>query len=162
VRSPASFPPTRLRLFVYGTLRTDGRYHGRFCAGALSVESASVHGRIHLLPAGYPVLVVPPSRILAAGTPDPLADVDTQARLGSRLTGNAYLTPEDGPSPWREIAGEILTFDDPRRRLPPIDEFEDFRPGAPSLYRRVLLAVCRRRDSRILAAWAYVGEGPTP
>jgi hypothetical protein len=48
-----------------------------------------------------------------------------------------------------------MTFDDPAQRLPPIDELEDFHPGNPSLYRRVLLPVCLE-DGRTTTAWAYV------
>jgi gamma-glutamylcyclotransferase (GGCT)/AIG2-like uncharacterized protein YtfP len=160
VSNPSPSGSQRLRLFVYGTLRTDGRHHGRFCAGALSADPASIRGRVHLLPAGYPVLIVSASRVLADGTADPSADVETQARAESRLTREPDLAAEGARGPWREIAGEILTFDDPRRRLPAIDEFEDFHPGAPSLYRRVLLAVRRQCDGRIVPAWAYVGDAP--
>lgn len=70
-----------LRLFVYGTLQRGGRYHDRFCRGALAVERATARGRVERLPAGYPALVVPRSSILARGTADPLADAAAQARL---------------------------------------------------------------------------------
>ena len=142
-----------LRLFVYGTLKRGGRFHDRFCRGALSIEPASAIGRLEMLPAGYPMLEVPASSVLAEGTADPLADVATQERIevGKRAAAD---------SEWQDIDGELMTFDDPSKRLPPIDELEDFRPGARSLYRRVLLPV-RREDGRVVAAWAYVNPRTT-
>jgi len=143
-----------LRLFAYGTLKRGGRFHDKFCKGAVAVERASTRGRLHTLPAGYPMLEVPPLIELAEGTADPLADVATQERLDAGASGAAV----DG-SEWREIFGELMTFDDPEDRLPPIDELEEFNPSGASLYRRVLLPV-RREDGSVVAAWAYVGEPP--
>ena len=40
---------------------------------------------------------------------------------------------------WGAVYGELLTFDDPDSRLPAIDRFEGFRPGASSHYLRVLV-----------------------
>ena len=40
---------------------------------------------------------------------------------------------------WGAVYGELLTFDDPETRLPPIDRLEGFRQGGRSLYRRVLV-----------------------
>jgi hypothetical protein len=93
------------------------------------------------------VLVVPEAAILAHGSTDALADVRLQAKVAAD-------TEEHG-EPWRDIAGELLTFDDPQDRLPPIDALEDFHPGGASLYRRVLVSV--RCDGGIrLTAWVYV------
>jgi gamma-glutamylcyclotransferase (GGCT)/AIG2-like uncharacterized protein YtfP len=136
-----------LRLFVYGTLKRGGLNHERYCTGVRSIEGASVRGLVHLLPPGYPVLVVPEAAILAHGSADAVADAGLQPTLGTEAT-------ERG-GPWRDVPGELLTFDDPEERLPRIDELEDFRPGGASLYRRVLVPV--RCDSGVtLAAWAYV------
>ena len=140
-------PPATLRLFVYGTLKRGGQYHERFCAGALSIEPASVRGRLYALPAGYPVLVVPADTILAHGSGDAIADV---ARQGTHVTRAAVC--EDAG--WQDVHGELQTFDDPADRLAAIDALEDFHPGAPSLYLRVLLPV--RRYSEYVAAWTYV------
>ena len=140
-------PPATLRLFVYGTLKRGGRYHERFCAGALSIEPASVRGRLYALPAGYPVLVVPAYSILARGSGDAIADVTRQETCE---------TPAASPegAGWQDVHGELQTFDDPADRLAAIDALEDFHPGAPSLYLRVLLPV--RRNAEYVAAWTYV------
>jgi gamma-glutamylcyclotransferase (GGCT)/AIG2-like uncharacterized protein YtfP len=142
-------PAATLRLFVYGTLKRGGRYHARFCGGALSIEPASVRGRLYTSPAGYPVLVVPPDSVLAHGSRDAIADVGRQE---ARLTRAVF---SEG-AVWQDVHGELQTFDDPADRLAAIDALEDFHPGAPSLYLRVLLPV--RLGSERVAAWAYVGN----
>jgi len=139
--------PVLLRLFVYGTLKRGGRFHERYCKGVLSIEPASVRGRMQQLPQGYPVLVVPEGTILARGTSDPDADARRQARVVAECESH-------DPS-WGDVPGELLTFDDPQRCLPRIDKLEGFRPGAESLYRRVLLPIRCATDSS-LTAWAYV------
>jgi len=144
---PVAEHAATLRVFVYGTLKRGGRYHERFCRGALSIEPASVRGRLYTSPAGYPVLVVPPGAILAHGSEDASADI-------ARQEGCAPPAPIFEGAEWQEIAGELQTFDDPPQRLRALDTLEDFHPGAPSLYLRVLLAV--RRGAGHVAAWTYV------
>jgi gamma-glutamylcyclotransferase (GGCT)/AIG2-like uncharacterized protein YtfP len=136
-----------LRLFVYGTLKRGGLYHERYCTGVRSIDAASVRGLVHRLQCGYPVLVVPEAAILAEGSADAVADAGLRPPLGTEAV-------ERGGH-WRDVAGELLTFDDPEERLPRIDELEDFHPGGPSLYRRVLVPV-RCASGATLAAWAYV------
>ena len=143
VTSPASL----LRLFVYGTLKRGGRFHERYCKGVLSIEPASVRGRMQQLPQGYPVLVVPEGTILARGTADAAADARRQASVDAE--------PKALDPTWCDVPGELLTFDDAQTRLPRIDRLEGFRPGAESLYRRVLLSI-RSATGSSLTAWAYV------
>jgi gamma-glutamylcyclotransferase (GGCT)/AIG2-like uncharacterized protein YtfP len=140
-------PRRSFRLFVYGTLMRGGPSHDEYCRGLTSVEAARAAGRRRELPQGYPMLVVPERSILAVGSRDPLADL-AEARRFDELPSEAV----DGPA----VDGEIFTFDDPESRLARLDEFEGFRPGAWSLYRRALIPVVRARDGALLAAWAYV------
>jgi hypothetical protein len=56
---------------------------------------------------------------------------------------------------WSDVPGELLTFDDPDKRLPRIDRLEGFHPGAESLYQRVLLPI-RCANGLRTSAWAYV------
>ena len=54
---------------------------------------------------------------------------------------------------WDLIHGELVTFTDPQRDLPPIDRLEGFRPGGHSMYQRVMVAVLRGRTP--IPAWTY-------
>ena len=49
--------------------------------------------------------------------------------------------------------GELLTFNDPKTRLPAIDRLEGFHPGGPCLYRRVLVPF--RASGTKLPVWLY-------
>lgn len=139
-----------LRLFVYGTLKRGFSNHDRFCRRAAGIEPAAAWGRLHHLPDGFPAMEVPESRILAHGTADPAADARTQ---------NAIEPPEtamDRPEgDWDLVHGEMATFADPGLDLPPIDRLEDFNPGGPGMYRRVLVAVEAR--GRRYTCWTYQG-----
>ena len=139
--------PLPFRVFVYGTLRRGGRFHDRYCRGALAIEGGAVRGRRSNLPAGYPVIDVPPRDVLSHGSADPLADARRLATLAPRAI--AF------DAQWPEVRGEILTFDDPAARLPALDELEGFAAGAPSLYRRVALPV-RLDGGGLTVAWTYV------
>ena len=152
-----------LRLFVYGTLKRGFWNHDRFCRGVLAVEDALVRGRLFETSSGIPVLQVPEEDILAVGTTNPLADVATQAHVTARVSNpepTRDRLPKKGTgAPWDSVYGELLTFDDPESRLPANDRLEGFHPGAPCLYRRVLVPV--RINGTVLPAWLYVGEDPS-
>jgi len=139
-----------LRVFVYGTLRKGGEFHDRFCRGVVRIEEGSVSGRVSRLAAGYPVLDVPAADVLARGSNDALADTERLAEV--------VLCDLDRDERSAQVAGEVLFFDDPLRRLSALDRLEGFRPDEPSLYDRVVLSV-RLRGGRRLSAWAYV-RGP--
>ena len=138
----------RLALFVYGTLKSGHPNHERFCRGVLEVKEATARGRLYGLPFGFPGLVVPEEDVRAVGTEDYLGD--------ARATG-----PSPGAAPtaaragWDGIHGELLTFDDAERRLPAIDGLEGYRPGEPSLYRRVLIPALPLGEEPAVLAWAY-------
>jgi gamma-glutamylcyclotransferase (GGCT)/AIG2-like uncharacterized protein YtfP len=140
--------PARLTLFSYGTLKRGHANHDLFCQGYMSVEEATVRGRLYDLPSGYPALVVPKDDIQAIGTKDPIQD----AYLRRRLDRTGVCRP-DGPL----VLGELFVFDDPEERLPALDWLEGFDPGRPSLYRRVLIPAETSGGAGLLA-WAYVIE----
>ena len=144
--NPEDSPETILRLFVYGTLKRGYWNHQRFCAQARSIEPAVVWGRLYHLHAGFPALEVPEGLILARATADPLADARRQQEIDiprfGRPTGD-----------WDLIHGELVTFTDPQRDLPPIDRLEGFRPCGHSMYQRVMVAAECRNAS--IAAWIY-------
>ncbi|MCB2141328.1 gamma-glutamylcyclotransferase [bacterium] len=138
--------------FVYGTLKRGFWNHDRFCRNAIDIQPATTWGRLYALPIGYPALEVLESSILAYGTADPLADAATQARLAAKLPPHAADHPPSGD--WNLIHGELVTFPDPARDLPPIDRLEGFHPDQDTFYQRALVLV--RIDSMIWPAWLYV------
>lgn len=140
-----------LKIFVYGTLKRGYWNHERFCQGVLSVEEAIVRGRLYELPSGIPVLQVRDESIIATGTRNALADVETQCRQSAVVIEQAWELPTD-----ETIHGELFTFDAPAERLPPIDRLEGFRPHGRGLYQRALVPVLAGSDGVVVAAWAYV------
>lgn len=144
-----------LRVFFYGTLKRGMWNHERFCAGALSIEEAVVRGRLYEMDCGLPVLQVPDADILAHGTADPRVDVAIQARFEAVMAQHPDLRGKGRTRRgWGLVHGELMAFDDPAERLPRLDRLEGFRPGGPSLYRRVLVPVFT--DHEPVPAWAYV------
>lgn len=99
---------------------------------------------------------VPEADIVAGGTADALADMGAQASHQMDLSGSdSKLRLEIHGKYWRLIRGELMIFDDPQPRLAAIDELEDFYPGRPSLYHRVLVPVLTR-NNLVVSAWVYV------
>ena len=141
--------------FVYGTLKRGFANHHRFCRNAIDIQPATVWGRLYDLGA-YPALEVPKESILAHGTTDPLADAATQARHAAHMPPHASNTPP--PGDWDLIHGEVITFPNPARNLPPLDYLEGFRPGGTSLYQRLLVPT--RGDLPTSPAWTYAMHGP--
>jgi gamma-glutamylcyclotransferase (GGCT)/AIG2-like uncharacterized protein YtfP len=115
----------------------------------LAARKATVRGRLYELPFGFPALVVPEADVRATGTTDYLADAETQSRTRAG--------PQSLPD-WYTVHGELLSFDDPDKRLPALDGLEGFRPGEKSLYRRVLIPATLTDTGTTLLAWTYVGE----
>ncbi len=151
--NPEDSPEIILRLFVYGTLKRGYWNHQRFCTQARSIEPAVVWGRLYHLNAGFPALEVPEGLILARGTADPMADARRQQEIDTPRFGRPT-------GDWDLIHGELVTFTDPQRDLPPIDRLESFRPGGHSMYQRVMVAVLVNRKP--CAAWIYDGSPIRP
>ncbi|MBF0426826.1 MAG: gamma-glutamylcyclotransferase [Magnetococcales bacterium] len=135
------------RLFVYGTLKRGGVNHPPFCKGALTITAAVVWGRLYRLPTAIPALAVPEELIRARGTADPRADAQTANDFP------AAPFPARPAGDWELIRGQILTFADPEREIPPIDRLERLHPGGGGNYERVLLpALCQ---NQALPVWLY-------
>ena len=105
-----------------------------------------VWGRLYHLKAGFPAIEVPEWMILARGTADPLTDALRQHEIGTPRFGRPT-------GDWDLIHGELVTFTDPQRYLPPIDRLEGFRSGWQSMYQRVMVAAGCRNAS--IAVWIY-------
>jgi gamma-glutamylcyclotransferase (GGCT)/AIG2-like uncharacterized protein YtfP len=110
--------------------RQGATFHSRFCSHATDVRPATIVGRLYQLPAGFPAVVIPEEAILAHGTADPLADARTQAEFAAR---GATVPEVEGD--WDAVHGEVITFPNPVRDLPPIDRLEGFGPDG-----RILIA----------------------
>jgi len=144
-----------LRIFVYGTLKRGFWNHDSFCRGVLDIREAVVRGRLYEMQSGIPVLQVPDGDVLAHGTSDVSADVATQARLSEQLASYSEPALDSATTgDWSPVYGELLTFNDPETRLPAIDRLEGFRPGGPSLYRRVLVPI--RSHRAVFPVWLHV------
>jgi gamma-glutamylcyclotransferase (GGCT)/AIG2-like uncharacterized protein YtfP len=126
-----------LRIFVYGTLKRGYHNHVRYCRGAASAEAASTPGRLYLLP----------------------QDAVTQRRVAAEWKATASNWSETPAGDWEQITGEVLTFNDPAARLPPLDALEDFHPDGASLYRRALVPI---RVGTIEPIWTYVAPDGQP
>jgi gamma-glutamylcyclotransferase (GGCT)/AIG2-like uncharacterized protein YtfP len=130
-------------IMTYGTLmRQHGNSH--YCRNAVNIEPATICGRIYQLPPGYPALIVPPENIIARGTDSPMQDAKTQFEHNQT---KPEFHIQDG---WREVHGELVTFDNPDSIIP-IDRLESH----PRYYERVLLPI-RQANGIIIAAWVYI------
>ncbi len=140
-----------LRLFVYGTLKRGYWNHETYCSSAVSIEVATVVGRLYELPSAIPILMIPDTSILAVGSSHVSDDVARQGSLGLRDSGGN----EDC---WDEVQVELITFAD-ADAIADIDRLEGFRSGELSLYRRVLVLVKTASGAR--PAWCYVQGIPS-
>lgn len=145
-----------LTLFVYGTLKEGCWNHETFCGDAVSIQHATVRGRLYELPSNIPVLEVPEQDIIAHGSTDILENIAMQRRLEVDVPGYLECNGEN----WQQIEGELITLPNPVITLPPIDRLEGFVPNGASLYRRVLVPV-RLSDECITIAWCYVAYPAT-
>jgi gamma-glutamylcyclotransferase (GGCT)/AIG2-like uncharacterized protein YtfP len=139
-----------LNLFVYGTLKRGQSNHERFCRGLISVQEATVRGRLYELPFGFPALVIPETEVRATGTTNYLTDAEAGRYEEAEVS--------ETPSSWDTVWGELLVFDDPEKRLPMLDDLEFFRPGEESFYKRVLIPATLAETGTTLLAWAYAIE----
>lgn len=144
------------RLFVYGTLKRGYWNHEAYCSEAVSIQEATVRGRLYEFASGIPVLKVPGRDVIAHGSADIAGDVSLQ----QRLIADAPEYTESDHAVWRQISGELITLPSPVVTVPPIDRLEGFHPDGASLYIRVLVPV-KLSDERITAAWCYVSSSRT-
>lgn len=143
-------------IFVYGTLKEGYWNHEAFCSDAISIQDATVRGRLYELPSGIPVLEVPDHDIIAHGSADILGDIAMQHGIEASMPG--YL--ECNGEGWQQIEGEFITLPDPGMTLPPMDRLEGFNPDGASLYIRVLVSV-KLHDQCVTSAWCYVAGSAT-
>lgn len=131
-------------LFIYGTLMRRQANH-RFCKHAKSIEEGIVCGKLYQLPPGYPALQVLDESVLMIGTKDIFADAQDQYRENNDMDFEFKIY-----NGWGTVHGELVTFSDPERDIPPIDKLE----GRPFFYDRVLVPA-KKADGSIIAAFTY-------
>ena len=113
------------RLFVYGTLRPGQSAFKRFCRETLTVDPAVASGSLYVLPAGYPVLVLPES----------VSEPPARHRPGS-------------------VRGDVMSFSDMQDRLELLDAYEEVG-GERSEYVRTIIDVRLLGSGRTVRSWAY-------
>lgn len=142
--------------FVYGTLKSNHPQHQLFFGNHTETRAAWLYGRLYHLPEGYPTLEIPESHILAeAGL-----SFEDDLRI-TREHQHGIAPPSHNPpgGDWDKVYGQWTTLDNPAKRLPRLDEYEDFVPGCGGLYRRVLSWVFIDNSFRL--SWLYIHVGPT-
>ncbi len=122
-RSQILPPPEHL--FVYGTLRPGQSAFEKLCREALTVDPAVANGSLYVLPAGYPVLVLPES------VSEPLA----------------CHRPES-------VMGDLLSFSDMEVRLELLDAYEEVGAETAE-YVRTIIDVRLLGSGRVVRSWAY-------
>ena len=137
---------SKLKLFVYGSLkRYEFNWHV-IADGVKSCRPAWLTGSMFLRHDGYPALVTQ----------------ENEPRLGSReyaadlaLSLSAAGTA-DGP----RVYGELLELNPGALWIERLDQFEGYFPGAPSEYLRMLVAV--RVEEGWESAWTYTAVANPP
>ncbi len=134
------------QIAVYGTLKSQYGNHRRFCGNAVKIEPVMLCGKLYDLPAGFPALQVPKESIIAHWSEDILADAQAQQKASK---GKLEFSICEG---WHRVFGELITFANPERDLPPIDRLEGVAVG---FYDRVLVPA-QKEDGTVVAAWVYI------
>lgn len=145
-------------LFVYGTLRHDQPEHARYCRGVTGWWPARLRAQLWMVPAGYRLTIVPQAAVLLTATGDAEADEMHRHGLAAEVIARAVRMQEEFAAPW--IDGELLRFRDATEAWPPLDRWEEFTPGRPGTYARVVVPVMvqvnHESAARAMAVWAYV------
>lgn len=141
-----------LKVFVYGTLKCGYQNHVRYCQGVIRVEEATIIGRLYDMGVGFPALELPTEAILAQGTSDYKADLQTLQKHTVEHESWRPL-PEFGPN-WGIVHGQVLTFPYPGHQLEGMDRLEGFQPGGWCLYQRVLAMA--KWNGQTGPVWVYV------
>ncbi len=139
--------PRTVSIFLYGTLRPEASHHHLVAPWVIDSVPAEIWGRLYHVPAGYPSVEIPEEFMVAVGTANPEDD----ARAADRLPVPEGALPEGD---WDWVQGDVVTLSAPSVSIPPLDDYEGFRPGRPSLYRRVLAPVLVAEETTL--AWVYV------
>jgi gamma-glutamylcyclotransferase (GGCT)/AIG2-like uncharacterized protein YtfP len=134
----------KITLFVYGTLQSE-QSNSHYCRNAISIEPATVCGKLYQLSAGYPALKVPNDSIIMAGIEDVFASAQAQYHENKAMDFEFKIHNN-----WDTIHGELVTFNDPAE-MKPIDKLESI----PFYYDRVLIPA-QKADGSVITTWTYI------
>lgn len=138
------------KLFIYGTLRSDGPEHHLLSGKFDSLAEAQINAKLYTRAEDrIPYITVPGKYILARGSHDYTKDAAMLSKV---------VVPE-GYEPMKSIGfvkGELYTISDYKQIMQILDLFEDFSPGYDSEYDRVLYPVRTSADAPFELAWVYV------
>jgi gamma-glutamylcyclotransferase (GGCT)/AIG2-like uncharacterized protein YtfP len=138
------------KLFIYGTLRTDGPEFHLLSGNYSSVSKAKIHAKFYLRAEdNIPFITVPGKHILGRGSHDYTKDA---ALIGKLTVPNDYIVEPDQPM----VEGELFELPDYTQIMQIIDLYEDFSPGYESEYDRVLYPVKKEQSDIFELAWVYV------
>jgi len=99
-------------LFVYGTLMRGQANHARFCAGALTIESAVTTGRLYDLPMGFPAMIeADDGQVFGEAMTFPA--IEAVLKQTDLLEGCGALRPDT--SMYRRVAVPVVTVSSRRR-----------------------------------------------
>lgn len=138
------------KLFIYGTLRSDGPEHHLLAGKYDTVVQAEINAKLYTRAEdNIPYITVPGKYILGRGSHDYTKD----AAMLSKVE-----VPE-GYEPMKSVGwvkGELYTLSDYKQLMQILDLYEDFSPGYDSEYDRVLYPVKSSTDESFELAWVYV------
>ena len=142
-----------MKLFVYGTLRSEFRTAGLVPQDAIRCSAMTIGRMYHYIPGCYPAIVLPNNMIRASGSFDYLYDEaleQNQRTVDFELFKKIYRHLYKQKYSW--IYGELIELSRPAEVMPLLDRYEGFHPDNP-LYHRSLIPV--KTGEQMQWAWVY-------
>ena len=140
-------------VFVYGTLMSSYPEHALYCPKPISVAKAFMQGELFEVQGKYPILKIPEEDIALHATGNPVEDW-----LEANKRGRYSSIRDRDSENW--IEGELLELPLQENSLAKMDEWEGFKPGGDSVYRRVVAEAITEEET-VMLSWVYVTLGGT-
>ncbi|HAC16158.1 MAG TPA: hypothetical protein DCE78_09495 [Bacteroidetes bacterium] len=138
------------KLFIYGTLRSDGPEFHLLSGTDATMSKAKINAKLYLRAEdNIPYITVPGKYILGRGSHDYTKDA---ALIGKLTVPEDYSVEPNAPM----VEGELFELPGYKQIMQVVDLYEDFSPGYESEYDRVLYPVKREDSDTYELAWVYV------
>lgn len=138
------------KIFIYGTLRSDGPENHLLKNRYSSLVKAQIHAKLYLRAEDdIPYITVPGKYIAGRGSHDYTKD----AALIKKLELPTDYSPDPNST---MVSGELYELTDYTQIMQLLDLYEDFSPGYESEYDRVLYPVKRAGSDEYEYSWVYV------